>query len=133
MVRLSAVERWILGICYLPVILGLPLGLQVLVGPLGSSGQGVELALQAAVALIALLAGAIFLGRPTDVSLAVASVMAFLSLIGTLVWRATAQEELLAAGLIRGAAAGTAILAIGSLLFLIGALRVLLRAVRSTK
>jgi hypothetical protein len=132
MVRLSAVERWILGICYLPAILGLPLGLQVLVGPLGSSGQGVELALQAAVALTALLAGAIFLSRPSDVSLAVASVMAFLSLIGTLVWRATAQEELLAAGLMRGAAAGTAILAIGSLLFLIGALRVLLRAIRST-
>lgn len=132
MVRLSAAERWILGICYLPAILGLPLGLQVLIGPLGSSGQGVELALQAAVALIALLAGAIFLARPSDVSLAVASVMAFLSLIGTLVWRASAREELLAAGLIRGAAAGTAILAIGSLLFLIGALRVLLRAVRST-
>lgn len=131
MVRLSAVERWILGICYLPAILGLPLGLQVLVGPVGSSGQGVELALQAAVALIALLAGVIFLARPSEVSLAAASVMSFLALIGTLVWRAAAREELLAAGLTGGAAAGTAILALGSLLFLIGALRVLRRAVRS--
>lgn len=130
MLELTRLDRWLLGVFYVPVLAGVWLGAEACVRAFGTVSQGAALLIQVAAALAALLVGALFLIRPSDLLLALAGLVAFLSLSGTLAWRISSAPELLEAGLSSGRALATTFVLISSLLFLVGAALVLLRTIR---
>lgn len=130
MLQLTRLDRWLLGVFYVPALAGVWLGVEACLSPLDSNNQTATLLIQVLAASIALSLGILLLMRPSDVLLALTALTAFLSLSGTLVWRIRGAPELLEAGLTSGRALGSTFVLISSLLFLVGAALVLLRTIQ---
>lgn len=130
MLELTRLDRWLLGLCYVPALAGVWLGVEACIGFLNSLSQTTTLLIQLVAVSTALLIGILLLIRPSDLLLALAALFAFLSLSGTLAWRISSAPELLEAGLTSTGALATTFVLISSLLFLVGAALVLLRTIQ---